>query len=70
MQRLSITGAVNGTNDTFVLSPAPVVLRWFRNGSIQNPGGDYILVGSATVKALPGSIPQSGDVLQALSNPF
>jgi len=62
-----LTGAVDGSNNTFTLSgpPSPASsLALFRNGILQKPGLDYTLTGS-TVQFLTGATPQTGDTLLA-----
>ena len=65
MQRLTITGTIDGTNPTFTLSAAPVILKFYRNGLLQSPTADYGLSGTV-ITCLPASIPDTGDDLQAL----
>ncbi len=59
-------GSINGSNVTFSLSavPSPVSsLVVFRNGIALHSGLDY-LVSSNTLSFLPGTIPQTGDVVK------
>lgn len=61
------SGTANGANASFVLAhtPAPSTsLTLYRNGLIQSSSIDYTLVG-ATITFNSGSIPQTGDILQA-----
>ena len=60
-------GAINGVNTVFTLSQAPspaASLLLFRNGILQKPATDYVLVGSG-VTFLSVSTPQAGDTLTA-----
>jgi hypothetical protein len=60
-------GTINGVNNTFVLTSVPVPtasLNLYRNGILMRQGVGYTISGS-TITILPGSIPGSGDVLQA-----
>lgn len=62
------SGAINGINPAFRLSLGapipPKSLHLYRNGILQQPGGDYTLVANTiTFSAL--SIPQPGDNLLA-----
>ncbi len=60
-------GVVNGSNSSFTLAqtPAPSTsLNLYRNGLIQLSGLDFTLVGTA-ITFSSGSIPQTGDILQA-----
>lgn len=59
------TGSVDGTNAVFRLPglPAPASsLKLYRNGLRQQVGADFKLSG-VSITFLPGSIPQSGDML-------
>lgn len=61
------TGAINGTNASFTLASAPspaTSLNLFRNGLLLRQSVDYTISGS-TVTMASGSIPASGDVVQA-----
>jgi hypothetical protein len=61
------SGAVNGSNTTFLLSHEPNPagsLMLFRNGLLMRSGTDYALNGS-TVTFFVGSTPQAGDLLLA-----
>lgn len=61
------SGAVNGSNTTFLLSHAPdpaASLMLFRNGLLLRNGTDYTLSGN-TVTFFVGSMPQTGDLLLA-----
>lgn len=61
------TGAINGTNATFTLStaPSPVAsLNLFRNGILMRQGIGYTVSGN-TITVAAGSIPGTGDILQA-----
>lgn len=64
---LTITGTINGVNNTFTLSSSPHTLKLYRNGLLQNPGVDYTLSG-VTITFLAGSIPFAGDTLVALGD--
>ncbi len=60
-------GAINGSNDTFVLANAPspaASLALFRNGLLQTAGNDYTLSG-ATITFNAWAIPQLDDTLEA-----
>ncbi|MGC2656621.1 MAG: hypothetical protein WA324_01495 [Bryobacteraceae bacterium] len=60
-------GTINGGNATFTLANAPspaTSLDLYRNGLVQSVGVDYRISGN-TITFLPGSIPQTGDLLQA-----
>jgi hypothetical protein len=59
------TGAVDGSNVTFLLTAAPSPassLTLFRNGVLQKSGLDYTLSNNV-ITFTQGAIPQSGDVL-------
>ena len=61
------SGAVDGANALFTLSGTPfpaASLMLYRNGLLQKPGADYT-VSVNRITFLPGSIPQSGDLVQA-----
>lgn len=61
------TGTPNGTNAAFTLANPPSPggsLTLFRNGLIQSSNIDFTLSGS-TITFNAGSIPQTGDILQA-----
>lgn len=61
------SGAVNGSNTTFLLSHEPdpaSSLMLFRNGLLMRNGTDYTLNGN-TVTFFVGSTPQTGDLLLA-----
>jgi hypothetical protein len=61
------TGAPNGSNVSFTLANAPSPggsLTLYRNGLVQSNSIDYTLSG-ATITFSAGSIPQTGDILQA-----
>ncbi len=61
------SGTANGSNTSFALAhtPAPSTsLTLYRNGLIQSSGIDFTLLGGA-ITFNTGSIPQSGDILQA-----
>lgn len=60
---LTVTGAINGTNTVFTLSPNLSSLELFHNGALQSPGGDYTRAG-ATVTFLFAPFP--GDALLAV----
>jgi hypothetical protein len=63
-----IAGAVDGLNPAFVLSPSPSgALEWYRNGQLQDPAGQYALVGNV-VTCFGAAIPQPGDVLIAVAD--
>ena len=65
MQQITITGVINGVNDTFTLGVIPAgFLALARNGLLQTLGSDFTLT-SNTVTFLAGSIPQTGDTLLA-----
>jgi hypothetical protein len=58
------TGAVNGSNVTFVLPSAPTnYLQLFLNGVLQLPTTDYTITGNTITMGLP---PQTGDQLFAV----
>ena len=60
-------GTVNGTNTTFNLAntPSPAAsMEMYRNGLVQTNGVDYTLSGM-TITFHSGSIPLTGDLLQA-----
>jgi hypothetical protein len=65
---LTITGSINGVNDTFTLNAVPVTFELYRNGLLQAPGVDYTLTGGYTITFLAGSIPQTGDILLATTD--
>lgn len=63
----SLTGIVDGSNASFVLSAPPdppSSLAVYRNGMLQKSGQDYSLSGNA-VQFLAGATPQPGDTLLA-----
>ena len=60
-------GTIDGTNRTFTLAGAPspsTSLHVYRNGILQRVSVDFTLSGS-TMTFLPGSAPQTGDILLA-----
>ena len=60
-------GAINGVNDTFILTTAPspaASLVLFRNGLLQTAGNDYTLSGT-TITFNPWAVPQFDDTLNA-----
>lgn len=60
------SGTVDGVNNTFTLTSAPVLLMLFKNGIFQRSGGeDYTLAGN-TITFTAGNVPQAGDVLFAV----
>lgn len=63
-QVLTISGTIDGTNDTFVLSQNPQFLRIFNNGLLQYPDVAYTRNG-IVVTFLPDYIPQPGHLLRA-----
>lgn len=65
MQRLTITGAINGVNDTFTLNVIPSFLKIYRNGVLQKPAVDFVLTGNSVVFQA-GAIPLTGDLLFAI----
>ena len=64
MQRLTITGTIDGVNSIFTVSPAVSVLKLWRGQVLQAPDIDYSFDG-VTVTFIRSSIPQPGDVLVA-----
>jgi hypothetical protein len=63
-QVLTISGTIDGANDTFTLSALPQDLDLYKNGLLQYPGTAYTLNGTI-VTFLPDYIPQPGDLLRA-----
>jgi len=63
---LSVSGTIDGVNAVFTLSAVVSSLQLFKNGQLQNPGGDYTWTGGTAVTFVPGSIPAPGDTLLAL----
>lgn len=59
------TGAINGSNAAFVLAHTPVAgsEHVYRNGILQNAGGNDYTLATATITFEAGSIPQTGDVV-------
>lgn len=60
-------GLVNGLNGTFTLANAPspsTSLSLYRNGLLQQQGGDYT-ISNSTITFLGSAAPQSADVLAA-----
>jgi hypothetical protein len=70
MQRLTITGTIDGYNAVFAVSPAPTFVKVYRNTLLQAPNQDYSLgtagASSLPVEFMPTSIPQPGDALVAV----
>lgn len=67
-QRITITGTVNGINDTFTCSSEP--LQIFNSGRLMSLTDDYALsgAGNTIVTFVGGSIPFTGDILKAFGN--
>lgn len=59
-----LTGAIDGSNDTFTLASAPARLFLYLNGALLDEGTGYTIVGNVITMA-PAYIPQSGDSLRA-----
>lgn len=63
------SGTINGTNTAFTLAHADAntgnSLVLVRNGVVQQGGGNDYTLSGATITFTSGSIPQSGDTLQA-----
>src|SRR4051812_9730955 len=63
----SLTGIVDGANDSFSVSAAPdpiSSLAIYRNGLLQKIGSDYMFSGR-TAQFVPAAVPQPGDTLLA-----
>lgn len=63
----TITGSINGSNDTFVLAhtPSPAAsLQFFRNGVCLKRAVGYVLTGD-TVVLQSGYVPDTGEILSA-----
>lgn len=60
------SGAINGTNDTFILAHTPTGLELYLNGLKQTAGAtnDFTL-STATITFNADCIPQSGDIIEA-----
>lgn len=65
LRDFAIAGAVDNTNQTFILSPTPTTLMWFWNGVLQSSPADYVLVGNEVTMSLA---PKIGDHLQAVGS--
>lgn len=65
----SPVGTINGTNPTFTLTHADAAtgasLVLTRNGVVQQASGNDFTLAGATVTFTAGSVPQTGDILQA-----
>lgn len=62
------SGTINGTNLAFTLAAAPTPaasLRLYKNGMLQQQGGDYTLSGIAITFKSTSTAPQTGDTLAA-----
>jgi hypothetical protein len=69
MQPLTITGVVDGSNDTFTITTTPLPagdIRVFVSGSLKKEGLDYSLAG-VIITFFGWAIPQPGDFLEVLA---
>ena len=56
LQRLVITGAIDGVNRVFSVSPAPPTLMWFWNGVLQGEPDDYTYSSGAVTMTLAPAV--------------
>ena len=63
IQRSVVSGAINGNNKVFAVSPSPPTLMWFWNGVLQNEPDDYTYSGGVVTMSLA---PAVGDKLAAI----
>lgn len=59
------SGTMNGTNPTFTLAHTPLAgsEHIYRNGILQNSGGNDYTLATATITFATGAIPEAGDIV-------